>query len=294
MQASAITQWLLPLALFIIMFGVGMTLGVRDFMRLLRAPVPVVLGLVYQLVLLPLLAFACVHLFALDALAAVGLMVLAFAPGGATSNSLSLLARGDTALSVTLTGLTSLVTPFTLPLMTLVMLDYWALQEGAMDFPVLASIAKMVLVTLLPVGLGMLLSGRWPQLAERVTRPVKLMSLLFMLVVVSAIVVANGDRFGQMLAEVGVAALALACAALAMGYLAAWGAGLDNGRRITLSLETGIQNAGTALMVTSGLLHNPEMSGIVLIYGVLMQAPALLIVCWRNRDLLNLRARQLS
>jgi len=294
MQASAITQWLLPLALFIIMFGVGMTLGGRNFMRLLRAPVPVVLGLVCQLVLLPLLAFACVHLFALDALAAVGLMVLAFAPGGATSNMLSLLARGDTALSVTLTGLTSLVTPFTLPLMTLVMLDYWALQEGAMDFPVLASIAKMVLVTLLPVGLGMLLSGRWPQLAERVTRPVKLMSLLFMLVVVSAIVVANGDRFGQMLAEVGVAALALACAALAMGYLAAWGAGLDNGRRITLSLETGIQNAGTALMVTSGLLHNPEMSGIVLIYGVLMQAPALLIVCWRNRDLLNLRARQLS
>lgn len=294
MQPSVITLWILPLALFIIMFGVGMTLRWSDFTRLLRAPKPVALGLICQLLLLPLLAFVLVKLFVLTPVAAVALMVLAFAPGGATSNMLSLLARGDTALSVTLTAITSMITPFTLPVLTLWMLSLWGLSSQALAFPVLPSIAKMVVVTLVPVMLGMFASHRWPGLAQRMRRPVKLMSLVFMLMVVGAIVAANMDRLGDIIRTAGPLVMILACGALLCGYLVARLAGLQQAQGITLALETGIQNAGTALMVTSGLLQNAEMSGVVLMYGVLMQAPALLLVAWRNRDLVGARLVQSS
>lgn len=264
-----------------------MTLSWQDFTRLLRSPRPVVVGLVCQLLLLPLLAFGLVTGLSLGSIAAVGLMVLAFAPGGATSNMLTLLARGDTALSVSLTAITSVITPFSLPLLTLWMLSVWGLAGATMEFPVLPAIAKMVVVTLVPVVLGMLASRYWPGLSSRMQKPVKVMSLLFMLVVVTAIVIANSDKLGAMLAATGPVAMLLACLAMLLGYGIARVTGLSQERGITLSLETGIQNAGTALMVTGGLLHNPEMSAVVLIYGVLMQVPALLLVAWRNRDLLG-------
>ncbi len=294
MQASNITVWILPLALFIIMFGVGLTLRWQDFTRLLRSPKPVLVGLTCQLLLLPLLAFGLVTSMALPSIAAVGLMVLAFAPGGATSNMLTLLARGDTALSVSLTAMTSVLTPFTLPLLTLWMLSVWGLAGTTLEFPIIPAIAKMVIVTLVPVALGMLAGRYWPGLSARMLRPVKLMSLLFMLLVVTAIVVANIDRLGEMLATTGPVAMLLACIAMLVGYGASRLSGLGRECGITLSLETGIQNAGTALMVTSGLLHNPEMSAVVLIYGVLMQIPALLLVAWCNRDLLGMRVAEPS
>ncbi|MBP0048965.1 bile acid:sodium symporter family protein [Marinobacterium sp. AK62] len=291
MEASAITQLFLPLALFIIMLGVGMTLSGRDFGLLLRAPRAVLTGLVSQLCLLPVLAFIGVQLLELSAVMSVGLMILAFAPGGVTSNMLSLLAKGDTALSVTLTGITSLVTPFTLPLMSVLALNYWSLSDAQINLPVLPAIAKMVLITLVPIVLGMLVHHFYPQIADRARKGVKLLSLLFMLVVVVSIVLANSQHLGAVLASAGPAVLLVSVGALLVGYLAGTFAGLSGRQRITIGLETGVQNAGTALMVTSGLLDNPEMSAIVLMYGVLMQVPALGIVLWRNPEWLGLAPR---
>lgn len=287
MQASLLTQWILPLALFSIMLGVGMTLRRVDFARLLAAPRALLAGLLGQLLVLPLLGVAVLWWAELPPLLAAGLMILTFAPGGATSNMLTLLARGDTALSITLTALTSLITPFSLPLLTLLVLERLGLGAQMGDFPVVPTIAKVLLVTLLPVLLGMLMARRRPALCARMVRPVKICSLLFMVLIVTGIVRANWERLPELIAQVGPVALLLAVCALGAGYLLAWLFRLDQARRVTLALEVGIQNAGTALLVTGGLLHNAQMSASALIYGVLMQLPALLILLWRNRDLLR-------
>lgn len=287
MQASLLTQWILPLALFSIMLGVGMTLRRVDFARLLAAPRALLAGLLGQLLVLPLLGVAVLWWAELPPLLAAGLMILTFAPGGATSNMLTLLARGDTALSITLTALTSLITPFSLPLLTLLVLERLGLGAQMGDFPVVPTIAKVLLVTLLPVLLGMLMARCRPALCARMVRPVKICSLLFMVLIVTGIVRANWEQLPELIAQVGPVALLLAVCALGAGYLLAWLFRLDQARRVTLALEVGIQNAGTALLVTGGLLHNAQMSASALIYGVLMQLPALLILLWRNRDLLS-------
>lgn len=291
MQTSFMTQWILPMALFVIMLGVGMTLRADDFRRVLRAPGAVLTGLLAQLLLLPCLGLLLVSLLQLPPLLAVGLMVLTFAPGGATSNMLTLLSRGDTALSVSLTAITSLITPFSLPLLTLLALNHWQGELVLPEFPVLESVLKLLLITLVPVLLGMLLSARSPNFSRRVTRPVKLLSLLFMVLVVSGIVMANWTRLPALIAIVGPAALLLALLAMSSGYLLARLMRLQSEQQVTLSIEVGIQNAGTALLVTGGLLQSAEMSASALIYGVLMQVPALMLVLWRNRDLLPVLQR---
>ncbi len=285
MQASYLSQLILPLALFSIMLGVGMTLTRADFRRLWQAPGVVLLGVAAQLLLLPLLGVLVLWWADLPSLLAVGLLVLTFAPGGATSNMLSLLARGDTALSITLTAVTSLVTPFTLPLLTLLALHFYGLSGELPAFPVLGTIIKVMLVTLLPVALGMLLAGFKPGWCARMIRPVKIGSLLFMIAIVTGIVRANWERLPEVIGQVGPVALLLAICALLAGYLLARLARLSEAQRVTLAIEVGIQNAGTALLVTGGLLQSAEMSASALIYGVVMQLPALMILAWRNRDL---------
>lgn len=283
MQVSYLTQWILPLALFSIMLGVGMTLTRADFSRLWRAPGVVLLGVMAQLVLLPAVGALVLWWAELPAMLAVGLMILTFAPGGATSNMLTLLARGDTALSITLTAVTSLITPFTLPLMTLATLDLYGLTGELPEFPVLSTIMKVMLVTLLPVVLGIMMASLRPQLCSRMVRPVKICSLVFMMVIVVAIMRANWEDLPDLIWQVGPVALMLASCALLAGYVLARLAGLSAERRVTLAIEVGIQNAGTALLVTGGLLQNAEMSASALIYGVVMQLPAAMILLWCNR-----------
>jgi len=283
MQASVMTQWLLPLALFIIMLGVGLTLRVQDFRQVLKRPRALLIGLAAQFLLLPCLGFMLVTLLQLPPLLAVGLMILTFAPGGATSNMLTLLCRGDTALSVSLTALSSLLTPFTLPLLTLLALEHWQAERLLPAFPVGEAMMKLLLITLLPVLLGMWVRARRQGTGPYVRCTVKLMSLVFMVAVVLGIVLSNREQLPALIAQVGPAALLLALLAMSAGYLLARLTGLEGPQQITLSIEVGIQNAGTALLVTSGLLHSPDMSASALIYGVLMQVPALLLVGWRNR-----------
>lgn len=283
MQASVMTQWLLPVALFVIMLGVGMTLRVQDFRQVLKRPRALLTGLAAQFLLLPCLGFMLVTLLQLPPLLAVGLMILTFAPGGATSNMLTLLCRGDTALSVSLTALSSLLTPLTLPLLTLLALNHWQAERLLPPFPVGEAVLKLLLITLLPVLLGMWVSARRQGIGPYARRAVKLMALVFMVAVVLGIVLSNRERLPALIALVGPAALLLALLAMSAGYLLARLMRLEESQQIALSIEVGIQNAGTALLVTSGLLQSPEMSASALIYGVLMQVPALLLVGWRNR-----------
>lgn len=282
MGSGSAIQIILPLALFTIMLGVGMSLRLREFSALWLQPKAVLLALSAQLILLPVLGFIVVTLFQLPAALAVGIMILTFAPGGATSNMITFLSRGDTALSVCLTGITGLITPLTMPLLTLLAIGYWMGEQASFEFPILATMLKLLFVAVLPALLGALIQHRWPQFCQRSQKIVKALACLFLILVVIGIVKSNWDKLPDFLLQVGPAVIVLVVLAMLVGYLIAKKARLSTEQSITMSVEVGIQNAATALLITGGILHNPEMSASALIYGVLMNIPAFLLIAYRN------------
>lgn len=292
MQATLVSQFFLPLALFVIMLSVGMSLSFKDFRRVAAQPKAIALGMTAQLLCLPLLGWVIVYIFDLPILLAAGLMILTLAPGGATSNAVTLLSKGDTALSVSLTAVNSLIVPFTLPLFALLIFQGLSLDSTQIDFPVVQAIVQMLVITLLPVSLGMLFGYRWPDLNRRVKRHCRSVALILMLMTVLLLIVTNWNRLAVVLPQLALPILVLVLAAMLLGYLLARLLGLSEPQQITLLVEVGLQNAGTALLVTSTLLNSPEMSASALVYGVLMQIPALILIAWRNREWFSRSARQ--
>lgn len=282
MSASLMTQVILPAALFLIMTGVGLSLTLADFRRVADYPRAVLAGILLQLLGLPVLALALVSLFGLPGALAAGLMMVALAPGGATSNMITFLLRGDTALSVSLTAVSSLITPFTMPLMAWVVLGWWLPDSGSGDFPIVPTMAKLLVMALVPVGLGMLIRHFAPAFSDRMQAPVKFLSILFLVVVVVGIVKANHEQLMAIIGQVAPVAILLMVLALIMGWQVARWLGLSTEVAMTLAVETGIQNAGTALMITAAILHNAQMSAAALCYGVVMNIPILVMLVWRN------------
>ncbi len=293
MTDNGLMAVLLPVALFSIMLGLGLNLRAYHFAALLRQPGRLAVGAVGQLLILPMLALLVVTVASLPPAMAVGLMILSFAPGGATSNMITHLCRGDTAFSVALTTLTSLIIPFTLPLLTLLALEHWLGQQQSLVFPVLPAIIKLMLVTILPVVVGIWLNSRFPAACSRLKGVVKGASLSFLLIVVIGLTVSGWAQIGGHLPLLLPACLGLAVAAMVVGYLVARIAGYGRELKLTLAVEIGIQNAGTALLVTAGILHNTDMTISALTYGVVMQLPALLLIVgcnlpgglWKHRSL---------
>lgn len=282
MASGMIPQIVLPMALFMIMLGVGMSMRFNEFSAIWHQPRAVLSGLLAQLLLLPALGWLVVSLLKLPPELAVGIMILTFAPGGATSNMITLLARGDTALSVSLTAISGLITPFTLPVLTGLALAYWMGDKAAISFPVLETIMKLLLVALVPAVIGAMINHRWPSLCKRLEKFVKVLACLFLIFVVIAIVRSNWEKMPELITVLGPAVLLLVTLAMTTGFMIARKLTLKMRQSVTLGVEVGIQNAAIALMVTGGILHNPEMSASALIYGVLMNIPAFLLIVYRN------------
>src|SRR5690554_6179366 len=144
MEESVLTSVVLPLALFIIMLGVGLSLVVDDFKRVVLYPKAVAIGLVNQLVLLPVVAFGLAHVFQLDPVMAVGLMLIACCPGGVTSNLITFVARGDAALSVTLTAISGVITVVTIPLILIFSMDLFLGEAQQFSVPLGSTILQKI------------------------------------------------------------------------------------------------------------------------------------------------------
>lgn len=273
----------LPLALAWMMFCVGLTLSVADFKRVLQYPGKVGAGLLAQLVGLPIIAFALIQIFALPPVVAVGLWILALAPGGASSNAISHLAGGDSALSITMTAISSLIIPFSLPLLLPLVVP-----EVSATLPIKTAILQLVMVTLLPVLLGMALnhrcrSARFERFAEFAGRTA-LWALFFTVAVTLA---ANTKVFYQLFSVASVAVLSLCLLGMGLGALVAKGFGEDGILAKTLSIEVGIQNAGTAIFVAVVQLKQPELALTPLLYGVLMNIPVVVLIALHRRRQLS-------
>lgn len=273
----------LPLALFIIMFGMGMSLAPSDFVRVLRRPKAKLVGLSCQLLLLPLTALGLVALFRLSGELAVGLMLISACPGGATSNIISHLSKGDTALSVTLTAVSSVVTVFSIPLIVGASLIHFMGTETVIALPFGKTVLQLAVVILLPIGLGMGAHRVRPALTARLGKPFTVLSLLFLALIILAAVLQEEDLAGQF-RQAGLPALLLNLLTMGLGFGVAALAGLETRQRVTLSIEAGIQNGTLALGIALGLLENPAIAMPAVVYSLLMFLSGGAVIALRARS----------
>lgn len=272
MESSFLTKVVLPIALFVIMLGMGLSLVPEDFRRVLRQPKAVLVGAALQMIALPLLGFAFVSIFGLGGTLAVGLMVLALCPGGTTSNMISFLSRGDVALSISLTAVVSLVTPFTIPIALAPIMVHYLGKSSSFVLPIGQTIVQLLAITVVPVLIGMFIRHKAPAASRRAEGAVKVLSILFLFAVIGGIIRQNWDKLPGFFAQAGLSSLALNVTGMALGYFSARSAKLGERQAITIGIEVGIQNGTTALLITGTLLGSPEMSIPPAIYSLIMFA----------------------
>lgn len=269
MSGEILKQLALPVALFAVLFGMGLSLVPDDFRRVVLKPKAKILGLSCQLVLLPAVAFALALLFRLPGELAVGLMVLAACPGGATSNVVTHLAKGDTALSVTLTAISSVVCVFTIPWIIGLSMDYFLGAGADVRLPFWKTLGQLTLVTILPIICGMAVRHARPALAHRLERPAGIFSLVFLALIIAAAVAREKDLVHQFIVA-GPAAITLNIVMMLLGFSAGWLFGLRRDQRVTIAIETGIQNGTLALGITLGLLESARIAMPSVVYSLFM------------------------
>jgi len=283
MQSSVLTELFLPFSLAVIMFGMGLSLRVEDFKRILIYPKAVGIGLLNQLVLLPILAFGIVKAFSLPPELAVGLMILAVCPGGATSNLITHLAKGDSALSITLTACSSVITVFTIPFLVNFSIAYFIPGGEAKQLEVVGTVVSVLFITLIPVALGMITLAKAPRLAEKWDQPFRKISIVFFVVIVGAAILKERENLVQYFIEAGPASLALNLSTLAVSFLMAKWTGLPFRQGLTIAIESGIQNGTLGITIAATLLANSVMSIPSAIYSLLMFGTAALVILWGNK-----------
>lgn len=270
MQADVLTKVILPLSLFLIMFGIGLSLRLDDFKSIFKYPKAVVVGLIGQLILLPLIAFVLALVFNLPAELAVGLIIIALAPGGATSNMFTYLYKGDVSLSVSLTLLTSLITPFSIPLLASISMLYFMESNTEFELPVIKTIVQLLVITVLPIILGMFALSRLPVVAKKVENVLKWFSIFFLFLIIALIVMKNSANMASFFAQAGAATVVLNLAVLMLGYQLANWAKLDRKQSTAIGFEVGIQNGTLALVVAGTLIGNNTMMIPSVTYSLIM------------------------
>lgn len=275
MNSSLLLELVLPISLFIIMFGMGLSLGLRDFTRIAKYPRAVILGLTAQIVILPFIGLGVAELYSMEAYLATGLMILAFCPSGATSNMYSYIFRGDVALSLTMTALISIIKPFTLPFLTYYAMLHFLGEGRIIELPIGKTILQLFVITVLPVLIGMLVRKYAHRFATRFEKYVKIFSVIILFLIIGGLVRQNWDKMAGFFAESGLAALTLNIISITAGFILALMIRLDKKQSITIAFELGIQNGTTALLVTGTILKEPTMTVVPITYSLLMFLTAL-------------------
>lgn len=263
------TTVLLPVALGIIMLGLGLSLTVGDFARVAKHPKAVVIALVCQLILLPAICFGLVLAFQLPPVLAVGMMLLAASPGGTTANLYSHLFRGDIALNISLTAINSVIAVFTLPLIANLSIAFFLPGDDQLGIQ-LAKALEVFAIVLLPVAAGMLVRWWKPTFAKAMDKPVRIASVIILAVVIAGAVVANLTILMENIASLAGIVVLFCLLSLSIGFLVPRLFRVSHEQAVASSFEIGIHNATLAIVIAQTVLLNVEMSLPAAIYGVLM------------------------
>lgn len=267
---EVLTQIGLPISLMLIMTGVGMSLRPANFADVLRAPKAFMIGAAAQLLLLPAAAVLVIYLFNLQAEIAVGLFILALCPGGTTSNLYSYLCKADLGLSVSLTAIVGFITPFTLPLLAAWAIQFYLGEQSAFELPLVRTWLTLMVVSVIPVLLGMAIRAKWPDFAHRAQPVISRFSIVVLALLIISIAVDLGDDFWRYMQLSGPAALTLNVLTMLIGYLLGRALLHSNTQARTICLEVGLQNGTLALLITTGILQNTAMSVAPSSYSILM------------------------
>ena len=270
MESSPLISAGLPIALFIIMIGIGMTLTIRDFRQVAVYPKGMIVGTIAQILVMPLIAFMLATLLAVPPAIAVGLVIIAACPGGTTSNLFVLLSRGNIALSIVLTVSASLITILTLPLFTNIALQYYMGTEEDIVLPVWKTVGMLIGIVLFPVAIGMVVRTRKQEVARKAESIVSIFGGIVLALLIVALVYGVRDQIWELLKQAGPATILLNVAGIVLGLAAGRVAGLTQRESLAVAVELGVKNGTIALMVTLTLLESSAMSIPAAVYGVLM------------------------
>lgn len=267
---QTLTQIALPIAIILIMTGVGLSLVPADFKRVFKQPKAFLLGAFCQLLILPLIAISIIALTGLTGELAIGLFILALCPGGATSNLYSYLARGDVGLSVSLTAVIGFITPFTIPLLAAWAIHFYSGENSQFALPIITTWVKLMLVTVIPVLIGMGIRAKWTDFAKRSEVYVSWFSMAVLAFVIISICVNLGEKLIDFAIATGPAVIILNLITMSLGYFAGRYLLHNESQARTITIEVGLQNGTLALLITSGLLNSSAMSIAPSIYSLFM------------------------
>ncbi|MGH2963359.1 MAG: bile acid:sodium symporter family protein [Solirubrobacterales bacterium] len=253
MEDSLFATVLLPAALAVIMVSLGLSLTVDDFRRVVVYPRGVTIGLANLVLISPLLAFAVAEAYSLDPALAVGLILLGASPGGTTANLLTHLARGDTALSITMTAISSVAAVITVPLFLELATTHFGASGLDEDVSMLGVVARVLLITVIPLSLGMWLRARRPSAVASIEGTFRKLALAVFVAVVVGVIVAEHDRVLDNLDDVAAAAITLNVAAMAISFAIARAARLDDRQSTAIAIELGIHNSTLAIAVGAAI-----------------------------------------
>lgn len=268
-MGSPLTLIGLPIALGVIMFGLGLSLTPSDFVRVGRQPKAAAVALACQLLLLPAICFALVLAFRLPPILAVGMMLLAASPGGTTANLYSHLFRGDVALNISLTAINSVIAVVTLPVIVNLAVAYF--QPGDMKVGLqLAKTLEVFMIVLVPVALGMLVRGLKPGFAQAMDKPVRIASIVILTLVILGAAASSLDvLLANFQALAGIVIL-FCLFSLGIGFSVPRLLKIERPQAIASAFEVGLHNATLAIVIAQSVLRSPEMTLPGAVYGVLM------------------------
>ena len=267
---TLVNSVIIPICLFLIMMGMGLTLVTNDFKRVLKYPKAVGIGLTNQLILLPIIGFALANIMPLRPEYAVGVMLLVLCPGGTTSNLFTYLAKGDVALSVTMTAIASVITVFTIPIVLSFSLIYFMGSGSAFELPVLKTVLTLVLLTIVPISIGMLIKRYAPAVADRSQVYVSRFGVLFLTFLVLFLGYVQRDIIVDAFIATGPVSIILNLSTMALGYYSSKWFGLNLAQRTSVTLEVGLQNSTLSIFMALTLLSNYDMSMMPAIYTLVM------------------------
>ena len=275
---TLVNSVIIPICLFLIMMGMGLTLVTNDFKRVLKYPKAVGIGLTNQLILLPIIGFALANIMPLRPEYAVGVMLLVLCPGGTTSNLFTYLAKGDVALSVTMTAIASVITVFTIPIVLSFSLIYFMGSGSEFELPVVKTMLTLVVLTIVPISVGMLIKRYAPTVADRSQVYVSRFGVMFLTFLVLFLGYVQRDIIVDAFIATGPVSVLLNLSTMALGYYSSKWFGLNWAQRTSVTLEVGLQNSTLSIFMALTLLSNYDMSMMPAIYTLVMFLSAGILV----------------
>ena len=261
---------MLIFSLFVIMIGMGLSLTFNDFKRVMKYPLAAFVGFINQIVLLPIIAYALIKIFNVDATIAVGIMILSACPGGPTSNLITLLAKGDVALSVTLTAINSLITIITIPFIVNFAVSEFMITTTQIEAPVGKIAGSLIVVIAIPLAIGMLVKKYKNSFAIKMEKTVRVASTIVLFIVIAGLIIKEIDNIGEYFRNAWLIALTLNVVTMTVGFLSAKLVRLNFKQALSICIESGSQNGTLAIHVAVVSLGRADFAIAAVVYSLLM------------------------